>query len=104
MAEQINLEGTNWISNIPGVYFDATSQLVEKVGGEANVGKYIGRIGLGTGTVIDLTVNIAQDPDNPGKIIASTIVADGTVYVLGGYFANILITDVLIGTALAITG
>ena len=30
MEEKVNLEGTEWISNIPGIYFDSVSQLVER--------------------------------------------------------------------------
>ncbi len=103
MGNNIDLNGSEYIQNIPGVYFDATSGLIGKLG-DKQAGKYVGRIGLGAGTVVDITVNLAKDPDNPGKVIASTIAADGVVYFIGGAAVDYVVTEVLIGAALAVTG
>ena len=55
MSDKVNLNGSEYIQNIPGIYFDAISQLVDKVGKDKISAKYIGHIGFGAGTVVDLT-------------------------------------------------
>ena len=101
MANNVDLNGSEYIQNIPGVYFDASAGLVKKLG-DKQAGKYIARIGTATGGVVDLTINLAQDPDNPGKVIASTIVAN-TTYYISGLVADALV-ETAIGTALATLG
>jgi len=54
MANSVDLNGSEYIQNIPGIYFDASSQLVKTIGKDELGSKYIGRIGFGAGTVIDL--------------------------------------------------
>ena len=99
----INLDGTNHISNIPTVYFDTTANILSKVqGNEVKIAsKYVGRIGFGAGIVIATTVNLQKDPDNPGKVIASTVGANGIVYYVAGKFAAQAIMEVMIGAAIA---
>ena len=75
MSQSINLEGTQWISNIPSIYFDAVAEFTKKLGNK-KLGTYVGRVGLGTGTIVDIVINLAKDPDNPGKVIASTVIAN----------------------------
>ena len=104
MSDKVNLNGSEYIQNIPGIYFDAISKFVDKVANDKITGKYIGRIGFGAGTIVDLTINLAKDPNNPKKVIASTIAADGTVYILGGTAVDYVITELLIGTAIASLG
>ena len=101
MENEINLDGTEWISTIPSVYFDTTSGLVEKLGNK-QAAQYIAKIGLGTGTVIDLTINMIEDPNNPGKVIASTVVGNITYYISG--ISALALTNIAIGAALAVVG
>jgi len=58
----------------------ANAGLIGKLGDE-KAGKYISRIGFGTGTIVDLTINLAKEPDNSGKVIASTVVENTTCYI-----------------------
>ena len=101
MSDKVNLNGSEYIQNIPGIYFDASAGLIGKLGDE-KVGKYVTRIGFGAGTVVDLTINLAKDPDNPGKVIASTIAAN-TTYYISGLVADVLV-EIAIGTAIASLG
>ena len=80
MANSVDLNGSEYIQNIPGTYFDASAGLIGKLGNE-KAGKYVARIGFGAGTVVDLTIHLAKDPDNPGKVIASTVAGDTTYYI-----------------------
>jgi len=96
MANNVDLNGSSYIQDIPGIYFDASASLIGKLGDE-KAGNYITKIGLATGGVVDLTINLAQDPDNPGKVIASTIVANTTYYISG------LVADALVETAIGTT-
>ena len=56
MANEVNLNGTEYIQNISGIYFDAASMLVDKIGEAKEASKYITRIGTATGGVVDLTI------------------------------------------------
>lgn len=44
MGNQVNLNGTEYIQNIPGIYFDSTGALVKRLG-NAQAGQYITKIG-----------------------------------------------------------
>ena len=101
MANNVDLNGSEYIQNIPGVYFDASAGLVGKLGDE-KAGSYITKIGLATGGVIDLTINLAKDPNNPRKVIASTVVAN-TAYYVAGAVADALV-EAAIGAAIATLG
>ena len=101
MSQSINLEGTQWISNIPSIYFDAVAEFTKKLGNK-KLGTYVGRVGLGTGTIVDIVINLAKDPDNPGKVIASTVIANTTYYIAGSAVSSI--TAALIGGVAAAFG
>jgi hypothetical protein len=88
VSQSINLEGTQWISNIPSIYFDAVAEFTKKLGNE-KLGTYVWRVGLGTGTIVDIVINLAKDLDNPGKVIASTVIANTTYYIAGSAVSSI---------------
>ena len=101
--ETVDLEGTPYIGDIPSIYYGATSSLVSKI--DPFAGNLIGKATLPGGTVVSTTINLIKDPDNPGKVIASTTLATGITYVVAGYIgANIAIAEVLVGAALASAG
>ncbi|MGE3612537.1 MAG: calcium-binding protein [Sulfurimonas sp.] len=99
MSSTINLTGTDYVSNIPAVYYSTTSSLVEKFASQ-EAGSIIAKITLPGGTVISSTINLVKDPDNPGKVIASTVAASGITYVVSAAYgsAAIAATEVLIGS------
>ncbi|WP_198304472.1 LysM peptidoglycan-binding domain-containing protein [Arcobacter vandammei] len=101
-TQTVNLEGTQYVSDIPSVYYGATSSLVSKI--DPFAGNLMGKVTLPGGTVISTTINLIKDPNNPGKVIASTTLATGITYVAAGLLAEAAITEVLIGAALASIG
>ena len=103
MANQtINLEGTEYISNIPSVYYGATAGLVSRI--DPFAGSLMGKVTLPGGTVITMSIKLIQDPDNPRKVIASTTLASGITYALASSVASSAILEAAIGATLASLG
>ena len=100
MAENqpVNLDGTEWITNIPSIFFDSISNYLQKFENTGSAGKYVGRISFGAGTSVSTIVNLAKDPDNPGKVIASTVAANGIVYYASSRFVSQAIVSAVVGS------
>lgn len=105
MADTIDLTGSDYVANIPAVYYSTTGSIVEKFA-DKNMGQLIAKSTLPGGTTISTAVNLVKDPDNPGKVIASTVLASGVTYSVSAMAgsASIAITEVLLGSIAATFG
>ena len=101
----VKLDGSEYISNIPTVYYGAMSAFVEKFGSKT-LGQFLATATLPGGTIISTTINLLKDPDNPKKIIISTTLANGTTYILSRFAGNfaIGIAELLVGSVLSTFG
>ena len=101
----VDLNGTNYVSNIPAVYYNTIASVVEKFA-DKGTGQLLAKVTLPGGAVISTTINLIKDPENPGKVIASTTMATGVTYaVTSAYGASaVAATEVLIGGILATFG
>jgi hypothetical protein len=99
MSSTVNLTGSSYVSDVPAVYYSTTSSVVEKFASKST-GQIIAKTTLPGGMVISSTINLFKDPDNPGKVIASTVAASGITYVVSAAYgsAAIAATEVLIGS------
>ncbi|QKF92741.1 hypothetical protein [Campylobacter sp. CCUG 57310] len=67
MSKEVNLDGSEYIQNIPSRYFDAVSNFITIVRKDVQSGKYIAKIGLanaqvwmavaGAGIAVGATIN-----------------------------------------------
>ena len=98
----VDLRGLNNIPSVPSVYYGATSGLVGKI--DPFAGRLMAKATLPGGTVIATTVNLIKDPNNPGKVIASTVLASGITYFVASSSIVVAISELVVGTAAVAAG
>jgi Ca2+-binding RTX toxin-like protein len=101
----VDLTGSDYISNINPIYYGTTGAVIENFV-DKSAGNLVAKTTLSGGTVIAATINLTKDPNNPGKIIASTVAASGITYAVSASYgsAAIAITEVIIGSIAASMG
>jgi len=101
----VNIAGTDYISNINPIYYGTVGGVVEKLI-DKSAGELIAKTTLPGGTVIASIINLIKDPENPGKVIVSTVAASGITYFATATYGSVAVaaTEVIVGSALATLG
>lgn len=101
----VNIAGTNYVSNINPIYYGLLGGITEKFV-DKSLAEIIAKTTLPGGTIIASTINLIKDPDNPGKVIVSTVAASGIIYFATAAYGSIAVaaTEVIIGSALTTLG
>ena len=101
----VNLAGTDYVSNINPIYYGTVGGIVEKFV-DKSAGELIAKTTLPGGAFIPSTINLVKDPENPGKVIVSTVAASGITYFATAEYGSVAVaaTEVIVGSALATLG
>lgn len=90
------------IGDIPSIYYSATSNLVSKIDPYAS--KIMGKALLPGGTAIAMTINLIKNPDNKGKVIASTVLTGGFTFTVMSMTPGMLLAEAATAAAFVALG
>ena len=95
--KSIDLTSLGQNSNIPSIYYGASNHLITKI--DPFAGKLMARAVMPGGTAIAMTINLIKDPNNKGKVIASTVLSSGIMYRFVGPLVEQVIVRLIFGVA-----